>query len=70
MIESDLGCTSRVYFDNVTLSRHRNDANTIKSVNAAKQRVINITINEVNVFSIIYGYSDILLKKQNLHLFC
>ena len=49
--ESDLGCTSRTFFDNgginvmltlynVTL-RHRNHVNTITSVIAAKQTVIN-----------------------------
>ena len=45
---------------------HRNHANTITSVIAAKQTVI----NKVNVFSIKYHYSDILLKKHKLHLFC
>ena len=44
----------------------RNHANKITSVIAAKQTVI----NEVNVFSIKYRYSDILLKIQKLHLFC
>ena len=41
---------------------HRNHANTITSVIAAKQTVI----NEVDVFSIKYrySYSDILLKKK------
>ena len=34
-LESDLGCTSRVYFDNVTLH-----ANTITSLIAVKQTVI------------------------------
>ena len=32
-VDSDLECTSRIYFDNVTLTlRHRNHANTITSV--------------------------------------
>ena len=65
-LESDLGYTSRIYFDNVTLTLHnltltRNHANTISSVIAAKQTVI----NEVYVYSIIYRYSDILLNNHN-----
>ena len=38
-------------------------ATTITSVIAAKETIINIAINEVNVFSIKYCYRDILLKK-------
>ena len=51
-MESDLGCTSRIYFDNVTLTLHnvtltsQNHDNTIPSVIVAKQTVI----NEVYVF--------------------
>ena len=39
-VESDLGCTSRIYFDNVTLTSH-NMTLTSQSVIAAKQMVIN-----------------------------
>ena len=52
-VESDLGCTSRIYFDNVTLTLYnmtlpsQNHAKTITSVIAAKQMVI----NEVMFFS-------------------
>ena len=55
-VESDLGCTLRIFFDNVTLTlliKTRNHANTITSVIAAKQTVI----NEVRVCSIKYRYS-------------
>ena len=57
-MESDLGCTLRIYFDNVTLTLHnvmlisQNHVNTITNVIAAKQKVI----NEVYVFSIISLY--------------
>ena len=65
-MESDLGYTSRIYFDNVKLTLNnvtltKNHANKITSVIAAKQTVI----NEVYVFSIIYRYSDILLNNHN-----
>ena len=45
-VESDLGCTLNVYFENVTLtlhnvSIHKNHTNIITSVIAAKQTVIN-----------------------------
>ena len=39
-VESDLGCTARIYFDNVTLALQKH-ANTLTSVIAAKQTVIN-----------------------------
>ena len=53
-MESDHGCTLRIYFDNagdnldadVIYQRHRNDVNTITSVNEAKQ----MAINDVYVF--------------------
>ena len=57
-VESDLGCTLRIYFDNVTLTLHnvmlmsQNHANTITNVISAKQKVI----KEVYVFSIKYCY--------------
>ena len=45
-----LGCTSRIYFDNVRQRLHnRNHANTIKSVIAAKQTVRN-EVNELFFF--------------------
>ena len=62
-VESDLGCTSRIYFDNVRLSLHNvtltspkscQHANTIASVIAAKQTVI----IEVYVFSVKYCYIE------------
>ena len=47
-MESDLGCTSRIFFDNVALTLHnetptsqKNHANTIACVIAAKQKAIN-----------------------------
>ena len=43
-VESDLGCTSRIYFDNVTLTSHDMTL-TSQSVIAAKQ----MDINEVYV---------------------
>ena len=67
-VDSDLGCTSKIYFDNVTLTlRHRNHANTITSVITAKQTIV----NEVYV----YFFNKISLKqyfieKYILHLFC
>ena len=61
----DLGCTLRIYFDNVrlilynvTLKSQKPIASTITSVIAAKQTVI----NEVYAFSIKYRFRDILLK--------
>ena len=51
----DLRCTLWVYYDNVT-------------VIAGKQRVMNIDLNEVDVCSIKYVYSDILLKKHKTSL--
>ena len=63
-VESDLGCTSRIYFDNMTLTLHNMTLTSWKpcqhntSVIAAKQTVI----NEAYVFSIKYRYSDVLLK--------
>ena len=67
-VESDHGCTSRIYFNkagdymtltlyNVTLTS-QNHVNTIASVIEAKQTAI----NEVYVFSTKYRYSNILLK--------
>ena len=41
--------------------------NSIISLIAAKQTVINMAINEVNLFSIKYWYSDILLKNVNIY---
>ena len=38
-VESDLGYTSRVHFDNARRWRHKNHVNTITSVIAAKQTV-------------------------------
>ena len=64
-VESDLGYTLMIYFDNVMLTLHnvamrsqKPCANTITSVIAPKQTVK----NEVYVFSIKYRSSDILLK--------
>ena len=60
-----LGCTSRIYFDNVTLRLHnRNHANTITSVIAAKQTGRN-KVNVVVVFFNKYRFSNILLKTLN-----
>ena len=66
-VETDHGCTSRIYFDNVgdnvTLTlynvtlesqkprQHNNKSDCIKS-----------GLNEIYVFSIKYPYSNILLK--------
>ena len=61
-VESGLGCTSRIYFDNVTLTfltwrwRHRNHANTITSVIAAKQTVIN------EVYVVVFFFNKISLQ--------
>ena len=52
-VKSDLGCTSRIYLDNVTPTSQKPCEHTIKSVIAAKQTAR----NEVYVF-----YSDILLN--------
>ena len=74
-VESDHGCTSRIYFDNVG----DNVALTLYSVTLTSQKPCKHNIkyacsktdgsNEVYVFSIKYRYSDILLKKHKLHLF-
>ena len=59
-LESDLGCTLRIYFGNVMLTLHYMMLMSHKptSVIAAKQMVI----NEVYDLSIKYCYSDIVLK--------
>ena len=63
-MESDLGCTARIYFDNMTLTLHyvtltsQSCANPIKSVIEIKQT----GINEVYEFSIKYRYSRTIEK--------
>ena len=61
-VESDHGCTSKIYFDNagdnVTPTSQKPCKHNIASVIAAKQTFI----NEVYGFSIKYRYSDILLN--------
>ena len=59
-VESDQGCTSRIYFDNA------GDNMTLTLYNVT----LTNSLNEVYVFSIKCRYSDILLKKHKLHLFC
>ena len=61
-VESDLGCTSRIYFDNVTLALHNN---TITSVIAAKQTVKNEVHVVVGFFSIKYRYRFFIEKCIN-----
>ena len=78
-VESDLGCTSRIYFDNVTLRlhnvtlRHKDNANTITSVIAAKQTTRFMKTNSANqetgfsTVKSIYFFSrkpDELYKRQ------
>ena len=75
-VEPDLICTSRIYFDSVTLTLHnvtlmsQNLANTLPSVITATI----FFINGVYILSIKYRYiaarCDILLNKKKLHLFC
>ena len=56
-VESDLGCTSRIYFDNVTLTSQKpcqhKDKCDCSITNGHKSNY---------VFSIKYRYRDILLK--------
>ena len=61
-MESDLKCTSRVYFDNVMLMSQK-PCQHITSLIVVKLTIINNAINVVDVFSIKYRYSNILLKK-------
>ena len=62
-VESDHGCTSRIYFDNtgdnVTLTSQKPCKHNYKC-DCSKTK----GLNEVYVFSIKYSYSDILLKKK------
>ena len=67
-MESDLGCTSRIYFDNVTL--------TVYNVTLTSQtpcqcnnkfdcsETNGYNIPQYDIFSIKYLYSDILLNKN------
>ena len=75
-VQSDLGCTSRIFFDNtgdnVTLTLYYvalTSYNPCYHNNKSDSSNTN-GLNEVYVFSIKYHYSDILLKKHKLHLFC
>ena len=71
-VESELGCTSRVYFDNVMLPSHTVTLTSQKlcqysdKFDCSETNGYSITqdaINEVYVFSIKYHYCNILLKK-------
>ena len=67
-MESDLGCTSRVYFDNVTLTLHnvaRASHKACKYINkfdCSETNGYNISQYAINEF-VVFLYSDILLKK-------
>ena len=71
---SDLGCTSRIYFDNLTLTLHNVTLTSQKPCQhddkfVAKQTVI----NEVYVVFFLKkntANSDNLLKIHKLHLLC
>ena len=56
-VESDIGCRSRVYFDNVTSTSQKPCQHNNKLTAAKKKRLQHSTrcyINEAKVFSILY----------------
>ena len=69
-VESDLRCTSRIYFENVTLTLHNLTLTSQKpcqynsKFDCSKQHSTRC-YKKFKFFSIKYCYSDILLKKQN-----
>ena len=63
-VESDLGCTSRIYFDNVTLILHNV---TLKSQKPC-QHNNKCDCSKTNSYKL--SYSHILFKIHKLHLFC
>ena len=71
-LESDLGCTSRIDFDNVTLTYHyfmltsQKPCQYNNKFDCSETNGYNIpqdAINEVKVFSIKYRYSDNFIEK-------
>ena len=66
--ETDLGCTSRVYFHNVTLTSQK-PCQYNNKFNCSETNGHNLPQEAIQVF---FHYSDILMEKNHhkLHLFC
>ena len=62
-VELDLGCTSIIYFDNVTLTLHNVTLRSQKPCQHSKCAAKQTVINEVHVV-VFFQNSDILLKKS------